>query len=80
MNFCGENNPHWQGGKIEAHHVRPFSQMMNELTNRNGEITTKDVYNKKEVWKIENGRTLCSPCHKKTSTWGAGALKYQFDI
>lgn len=25
---------------------------------------------------VTNGRTLCVSCHKKTPTWGRGALKY----
>jgi hypothetical protein len=25
---------------------------------------------------IDNGRTLCKPCHQKTDTWGSKALKY----
>lgn len=25
---------------------------------------------------LENGRTLCKPCHKKTDTWGAKVRKY----
>lgn len=26
---------------------------------------------------IDNGRTLCESCHKKTDTWGEGAKKYK---
>lgn len=26
---------------------------------------------------LENGRTLCKECHKKTDTWGYGAMKHK---
>jgi hypothetical protein len=26
---------------------------------------------------LDNGRTLCVPCHRKTDTWGKGSLKYE---
>lgn len=29
---------------------------------------------------IDNGRTLCAPCHRKTDTWGGKAIRYAPDI
>lgn len=31
-------------------------------------------------YKVENGRTLCVPCHRKTPTFGKGALNYKNNI
>ena len=30
---------------------------------------------KEDRWKLENGRTLCDPCHKKTPTYGSKTIK-----
>ena len=29
-------------------------------------------------FELTNGRTLCAPCHKKTPTWGSGALQFGY--
>lgn len=29
---------------------------------------------------LENGRTLCVPCHKKTPTYGAGSIKNRYEL
>lgn len=31
-------------------------------------------------FEISNGRTLCVPCHKKTDTWGRGAIYRKVNI
>lgn len=45
--WCG-----YKGNRIQADHIKPFSQFP-ELR-----------------FAIDNGRTLCIECHKKTDTWG----------
>lgn len=49
---CGQ-----RGGKLNADHIKPFSQFP-EL-----------------VFDVNNGRTLCLDCHRKTPTWGRGFIK-----
>lgn len=41
-----------QGGKLNADHIKPFSQF-------------PDL-----IFSLDNGRTLCVPCHRKTDTYG----------
>lgn len=41
-----------RGGRLEAHHIRPFA-LFPELR-----------------FAIDNGLTLCKPCHKKTDSYG----------
>ena len=45
------------GKNLEAHHIIPLS------------ILIKD---KKPLFEISNGKTLCSKCHKTTDTYGWG--------
>lgn len=37
--------------------------------------TYEEALNCTELWDIQNGRTLCLECHKKTETYGYKALK-----
>lgn len=59
---CGDDT----GGNLEADHVTPFASIIQKY-----EITTNDQARKCEaLWDINNGRTLCVPCHKKTPSYG----------
>jgi hypothetical protein len=51
---------------INADHIKRFSDIMNE----NNIATTEQAEACKELWDINNGRTLCIECHKKTETYG----------
>lgn len=42
------------GGDLNADHIVPFAHL---------------VKNKMELWDLDNGRTLCVPCHKTTPTF-----------
>jgi len=49
------------GGNLNAHHVKPFIQILNEYGVKN----IDDAIACLELWRIDNGVTLCSDCHKK---------------
>lgn len=60
--YCGE-----RGGALSADHIVPFAQIMRE----HKICSLPDALNCTALWDINNGRTLCRPCHKDTPTWGA---------
>lgn len=61
-----------RGGKIEADHIIPFS----EIWHRNKVKTFDEAMFCEELWNVNNGRTLCINCHKNTETYGK---KYHVD-
>lgn len=54
---CGECNK--VGGKLHAHHIVRFG----DIVNRNNVKTVEDAINCSELWNINNGQTLCVDCH-----------------
>lgn len=58
--------------EIHADHITPLAHI---VYNKNIN-TVKEARECKELWDINNGRTLCIECHKKTDTWGANT-RYQ---
>lgn len=54
------------GGTLNVDHINPMSLILrkNNITNYNQAIKCN------ELWDINNGRTLCVDCHKKTDTFG----------
>ena len=55
-----------RGCKIQADHINPFANILKE----NNIQTLKQALSCKELWNIDNGRTLCKECHSKTATHG----------
>lgn len=54
---CGK-----RGGDLEAHHINPFAHILFEKC-----ITNLDqAMDCKELWDVDNGVTLCIPCHRLT--------------
>jgi len=54
-----------RGGKLHAHHIKAFSLILKE----NKIKSLKDALSCEELWNINNGRTLCFQCHKKTDNY-----------
>jgi hypothetical protein len=60
---CGQ-----RGGKIEAHHIRPFKQLFEEVRRNLPLFNLFDgamLYS--PLWDINNGITLCQQCHGTTN-------------
>ena len=55
-----------RGGKLEAHHLKSFSDIIAD----NGIKTLEDALACKELGDISNGITLCEGCHKLTENYG----------
>ena len=60
-----------RGGKLEAHHIKEFSKIIQE----NKIITFEEAELCSELWDINNGLTLCVDCHKRTDNYGCKANK-----
>lgn len=61
---------------IQADHIIPLSMLI-ETHN----ITSlEDAAKCQELWDINNGRTLCKECHKKTRTYGVNKHKQKKTI
>lgn len=55
-----------KGGKLNVdHYPKSFSQIIRECKINSYE----DAMDCKELWNLNNGRTLCVDCHKKTDTY-----------
>lgn len=55
-----------KGGRLNADHIRSFSLIMAD----NKIKTLNDALRCEEMWNINNGRTLCEDCHRKTDNFG----------
>lgn len=60
-NSCGK-----KGGKLECHHIKAFSKILDEY--RISSI--EEAINCSELWDLNNGATLCRECHGKTPNYG----------
>jgi len=49
------------GGDLHAHHIKHFFKILEE----NNIQTLKEGISCAELWNLNNGVTLCIPCHKK---------------
>ena len=62
-----------RGGKLQVDHIKPLSIILKE----NNVKTFEEDLICEEIWNMNNGRTLCIECHKKTDTYMEGAKKWQ---
>ena len=70
-NNCGAKNKKGEKYIFDADHIYPFSKIIDDFN-----ITSiEEAISCEKLWDIDNGRTLCRDCHKKTDTWGINPIK-----
>lgn len=63
---CGIRSGNGKTVMLNADHIKAFSSLLTEY-----KITSfEEAISCKELWDINNGRTLCLGCHVKTPTFG----------
>jgi hypothetical protein len=65
--ICGDNT----GGNLEADHKKAFIVILKEYNIQSLEEALACA----ELWDIDNGRTLCKPCHRTTENYGTKAKR-----
>ena len=70
--LCGARNGEGKTVKLNADHIKPWILILKE----NGIKTHEEALECKELWKKDNGRTLCWDCHKRTDTFSKRAYQY----
>lgn len=53
--------------KLEAHHER---ETISQILARKNIMLYEDAMNCKDLWDLNNGKTLCLYCHQKTDNYG----------
>ena len=62
---CGARNGVGKAVVLNADHIKQFAAILLE----NKVTTTEDARKCDALWDINNGRTLCEPCHRETPTY-----------
>lgn len=70
--ICGQ-----LGGKLHADHIYPFSLIVKDLEKIY--TTYEKIVACELLWMLNNGRTLCVSCHKKTDTYLGKARTYHLN-
>ena len=58
-------------GRLEVDHIKSFR----DIFYGNNIKSMEDALNCEELWNINNGRTLCFECHRKTDNYGTWKKK-----
>lgn len=58
--FCGAKSGNGKTVMLNADHIKPFHIILKE----NSIKTLEEGFYCEELWDLNNGRTLCVPCHK----------------
>lgn len=62
---------HTKSHPLEVDHIKRFFSIVQE----NGIMNIEQARECKELWDVENGRTVCRPCHRTLDTYGTKGLK-----
>lgn len=63
---CVECSTPSNGVNLQVDHIRQFASILSE----NNITSVEEARMCADLWDISNGRTLCKPCHKLTSSYG----------
>jgi len=63
-----------RGGRLDAHHIKPFAQILREFLTHyvqfspveDKETLVRLALTYEDFWKVSNGKSLCRKCHDKT--------------
>lgn len=64
---CGYSDGHI----LHAHHIKPFAKIMKEYKIHSVDAARQCM----ELWDVDNGITLCIPCHAKTDTYARTIMR-----
>lgn len=62
---CGGRHTKGDRRQLHCHHIIPFYKILLE----NNIKSLEDARNCKQLWDVDNGQTLCIPCHKQTDSY-----------
>ena len=60
--YCETKSGNGKAVYLEADHIKTFSDIFAQYNFNN----IQEAINCKELWEIDNGRTLCRECHNET--------------
>lgn len=69
--ICGVRSGNGKRVDLNVDHIKLFAQIIQE----NNIKTVDEANDCEELWNINNGRTLCQECHRKTDSFGVKSHK-----